>query len=66
MDSQLHKMISIVRLPRRCVLGPDVTGTCDVVSVTRPSPCARMPQNHRQSVDVGEVSAALIPPPIQA
>jgi hypothetical protein len=25
------------------VLGPDVTGACDVVSVTRPSPCARLP-----------------------
>jgi hypothetical protein len=44
-DSQLQAMISIVRLPRRCVLVADVTVACDV-SVTRPSPCARLPQLH--------------------
>jgi hypothetical protein len=44
-DSQLHAMISIVRLARRCVLGSDVTGACEVVSVTSPSPCARMPHH---------------------
>jgi hypothetical protein len=43
--SQLHAMISIVLLARSFVLGLDVTGACDVVSVTRPSPCARLPQH---------------------
>jgi hypothetical protein len=45
-DSQPHEMISIVRLARSFFLGLDVTGACDVVSVTRPSPCARLPQSH--------------------
>jgi hypothetical protein len=47
-DSQLLAMVSIVRLLRRCVLGADVTGACDVVSVTRPSHCTRLPQEHIQ------------------
>jgi hypothetical protein len=29
---------------RSFVLGADITGACNVVSVTRPSPCARLPQ----------------------
>jgi hypothetical protein len=46
MDSQLHAMISIVRLALSFVLGLDVTGASDIVSVTRPSPCARLPHNY--------------------
>jgi hypothetical protein len=45
-DSQLHAMISIVRLARSFVFGADVIGACDVVSVTSPSPCARLPHHH--------------------
>jgi hypothetical protein len=45
-DSQLHTMISIVRLARSFVLGTDVTGACDVVRVTSPSPCVRLPHHH--------------------
>jgi hypothetical protein len=44
--SKLHAMLSIVRLARRFFLGLGVTGACDVVSVTRPSPCMRLPHHH--------------------
>jgi hypothetical protein len=36
--SQLHATDAIARLARSFVLGPDVTGACDVVSVMPPSP----------------------------
>jgi hypothetical protein len=42
-DSELHAMDAIVTLVRSFFLGLGVTGACDVVSVMRPSPCARLP-----------------------
>jgi hypothetical protein len=55
----LHATDAIVPLPHRCVLVDDVTGACDVVSVTRPSPCARLPHSNQKlsncssTIDVG-------------
>jgi hypothetical protein len=45
-DSQLLAIISIDRLARSFFLGLGVTGAWDVVSVTRLSPCARLPHHH--------------------
>jgi hypothetical protein len=41
-DSELLATDAIVPLARSFVLGPGVTGACDV-SVMSPSPCARLP-----------------------
>jgi hypothetical protein len=48
-DSELHTTDAIVPLARSFVLGPGVTGARDVVSVTSPSPCARLPHGYRAS-----------------
>jgi hypothetical protein len=50
-DSQLHATDVIVPLVRSFVLGPGVTGACDVVGVTSPPPCARLPHVFPVSLD---------------
>jgi hypothetical protein len=47
-DSELHAMDAIVSLVRSFFLGLGVTRACDVVSVTRPSPCVRLPHHHEE------------------
>jgi hypothetical protein len=48
--SQLHATDAFVPLARSFVLGPGVTGACDVVSMTSPYPRARLSHHPLLSV----------------
>jgi hypothetical protein len=61
---KLHATDAVVPLARSFYLGPGISGACNVVSVARPSPCARLPHHHvrgfhRNNVLRGRVSCSV-------